>query len=368
MCMSETEGRISILGEFADKTLEKEFFNHYMGKAIKYIKPISLVLGILYLLFIIPDYFNIKDQGTFLVILANRVIFLLLVIVLFLACTKVKNYETLAFWITVYEVMGVISFMIIFGLYENPNFLIQAFGVMILVMGIFLVPNKFINTLVTSCLITVAFFALSYYNRSALKPSEYLAGIVYILIVLVLSSISSFRNNCLNRKEYRNSKELLLLSTTDQLTHIYNRARFNEELEQWIRNSKEQKRLFSVAIFDIDNFKNVNDRLGHLAGDKVLVGIADAVQASIRQGDFFARWGGDEFVLLLPDTDRQEATEITERLKTLISDNIFETVGRVTCSFGIAVSRENDNAEVLLERADTLLYKAKDAGRNIVVS
>ena len=362
----KSEYRISILGEFVDKKLEKEFFNSDMAGNIKYIRPVVLMLGILYMLFIIPDYFIIRNPDTFLSILVNRTAFFLLILALFFAIKRFRNYEALAYWITAYEILGTISFLVIFEQYDSPNFLIQAFGVMVVISGIFIAPNKWVNMLFASAFVSVAFFGLSKYYFGEIRFSEYSAGIVYILIVLVLSSVASFRSSYYNRKQYIYSKELLKLSTTDRLTGIDNRAKFDEELERWVVYSKRYETPLSVAFFDIDNFKNINDTFGHLTGDQVIVELVGVVQSEIRQSDIFARWGGEEFVLLLPNTDKQQAMELAERLRASVAGHLFGEVGHVTCSFGLVMANENDSADILLRCADKLLYTAKREGKNRV--
>lgn len=359
---------ISILCEFVDKNIEREFFNYYIGRVLRYIRPVLLVLGLLNMLFLIPDYFLIENPRTFMVILANRTIFFILIIILFIVIKNVKNYVNLAYGITIYEVIAIISFLVIFTQYDSRNFYIQSFGVIVIILGIFLIPNKWANSLFASSFISIIFFILSAYYIKEIQFVEYSAGVVYILIVLVITSISAFQNSYYNRKQYAYSKELLNISTTDPLTGIYNRGKFNEELKSWIDYSIRYRAPFSATIFDLDNFKRVNDTYGHLIGDKVIVGTVNLIKNSIRQTDVFARWGGEEFVLLFPNTNRQQAIELIERLRVLISDNKFEKVGNVTCSFGLATFKENDNADTLINRADELLYIAKRDGKNRVVS
>ena len=366
--VDQKQHSISFLGEFSDKNLEKQFFDYYFKRIIKYIRPIILCLGILNMLFIIPDYFLINNPVNFIGVLATRTIILLLTISLFVLMKNVNNSIKLAYWITFLEIFCVISFLFIFSQYESPNYLIQAFGVMVIILGIFLIPNKWINSLIASSIVSVMFFVLSAYYIKEMEFAEYSAGIGYILIVLLLSSIEAFRNCYYTRKQYVYSSELLTLSTIDPLTGIYNRVKFDEELKKWIGYSKRYGTPFSLIIFDFDDFKNVNDTYGHIIGDKVIVEIVNIVKDSIRQTDVFARWGGEEFVLLFPNTNRQEAMELVERLRILISSNIFEKVGTVTCSFGLAMFQENDNEDTLLNRADEFLYVAKRQGKNRVAS
>lgn len=366
MKLDETAYRINRIGEFADRQLEKEFFAYDMGRAQKYIRPLILSLGTLYLLFIIPDYFLVRNPMTFLSILANRAGFFLLILIFSFAVDKIGSCERVACWITAYEMIGTASFLIIFGQYENPNFLIQTFGLMILISGIFLAPNKWINTVVASTLISVAFFQLSGRYVRKIAMSEYSAGIVYIIIVLAISGLSSFRSNYYNRKQYIYSRQLLSLSTTDPLTGVYNRTKIDEELDRWVRYSKRQGRPLSVVFFDIDDFKKINDTFGHLAGDRVIVDIVKMILDNIRQSDVLARWGGDEFILLLPNTGKRQAAELAEKLRSLVAGRRFENVGNLTCSFGLVAAEESDSADLLLNRADQLLYSAKKHGKNIV--
>jgi diguanylate cyclase len=154
---------------------------------------------------------------------------------------------------------------------------------------------------------------------------------------------------------------------TDPLTQIPNRLHFTMVYQHAISLADREKEPLGVIFFDIDHFKRVNDHFGHLVGDAVLKQIAAIVRKRIRQSDMVARWGGEEFVLLLPKTDLDEAAKVAEMLRKAIDGTSFEVVGNVTCSFGVAQLEEDENGEHLLNRADTLLYEAKENGRNRVV-
>lgn len=358
--------KISVLGTFFDGTLEREFFDDYMMKSLRYIRPIILTFGILNTLFTIPDYFFAKDHQAFLNILTSRVIFLLFILLFFFIINRFRNYKLLALWITVYEILGSISFLFIFGQYGQPNFLIQAFGVIVVILVIFTVPNKWIYMLGASVFVSIAFFIFARYTMSEIACSDYLAGIVYVLVVLILSSMGAFRSNYYSRQQYITSKELLNLSSIDGLTGIYNRTKWDRELDYWLTYSKRYHTPLSVIFFDIDDFKNINDLFGHLAGDRAIVQVAEIVKSGIRESDVFARWGGDEFMLLLPNTDMQQALALAERLRVSVSSHHFEDAERITCSFGLAVARETDSADRLVSRTDQLLYTSKLKGKNLV--
>ena len=121
-----------------------------------------------------------------------------------------------------------------------------------------------------------------------------------------------------------------------------------------------------LNLFDVDNFKRVNDSFGHMAGDSLLKDIAVTVNSSVRESDTFARWGGDEFAILLPNTDLQRAEIMTERLRERIQNSTLGTLQGITCSFGVAEYEQNDTKQSLLIRADDLLLQAKSSGKGRV--
>jgi diguanylate cyclase (GGDEF)-like protein len=161
-------------------------------------------------------------------------------------------------------------------------------------------------------------------------------------------------------------EKLRVLSTTDELTGAYNRRAFNEYLGANIGRAKRYKALLSICLLDIDNFKNINDSYGHDVGDLALKALVRIVKESIRQEDIVARWGGEEFTILLPETGKDAALQLAERLRKNIAVNDFPKVGRITVSIGLAELQVDDTSDTLVKRADLALYQAKDSGRNIV--
>jgi diguanylate cyclase (GGDEF)-like protein len=155
-------------------------------------------------------------------------------------------------------------------------------------------------------------------------------------------------------------------ASTDVLTGAFNRQRFDQELSSQIERSRRYDVPLSLILLDVDHFKSVNDRLGHLAGDKVLIQIASLTRETVRSGDIHARWGGEEFVVLAPGTERLGACQLAEKLRRTIEGYAFLGVGAITCSFGVVQFHPSDTAETLLARADGLLYRAKFNGRNRV--
>lgn len=160
---------------------------------------------------------------------------------------------------------------------------------------------------------------------------------------------------------------MLNQSTSDALTHVANRLHFDLLFEHALHIAKREKSPLSVIFFDIDHFKQVNDTFGHLAGDYVLQKIAEISKNSLRKSDVIARWGGEEFIILLPNTPVTYAAEIAESLRQTIDGQTFDVIDHLTCSFGVSELCENEVEDSLLRRVDELLYNAKVNGRNTVV-
>ena len=166
--------------------------------------------------------------------------------------------------------------------------------------------------------------------------------------------------------EYENI--LREMAQRDFLTGIYNRRSFEDFLHFHMERARRLSKPLSLIVFDVDHFKKINDTYGHLVGDRVLKGIAQLVSESIRDSDIFARIGGEEFAIILPDTDEEGAKLVAEKLRSLVERSSFADGIRCTASFGVTTLREKDTSESFLERADKALYKAKRLGRNKVVS
>lgn len=160
---------------------------------------------------------------------------------------------------------------------------------------------------------------------------------------------------------------MLNQSTSDALTHVANRLHFDLLFEHALHIARREASPLSLIFFDIDHFKKVNDVFGHLAGDDVLRRVAALIKNMLRQSDVIARWGGEEFIILLPKTPVVFAAHVAENLRKAIEDENFHDVGHITCSFGVSTLHENEGEDGLLQRVDGLLYRAKEEGRNRVV-
>lgn len=154
------------------------------------------------------------------------------------------------------------------------------------------------------------------------------------------------------------------MAMRDSLTKLYNRYKLDEYILLQISSYKRYKKEFSFIICDIDYFKKINDTYGHLVGDDVLKSIASTIEKSVRESDIVARWGGEEFAILLPNTSLAEATKVTKKIHEAVISQEHEVVGTVYISCGVSAFREDDTQLSIFSRVDTALYEAKNSGRN----
>ncbi|MGE8001749.1 sensor domain-containing diguanylate cyclase [Lysinibacillus sp. NPDC093190] len=160
--------------------------------------------------------------------------------------------------------------------------------------------------------------------------------------------------------------ELETLANTDRLTQIPNRVRLDYVLEEAFEHAQHQEVPFSIILLDIDYFKEVNDEFGHQVGDLVLMNVAEILQNTIREQDTIGRWGGEEFLVICPQTTLNDAVKLSEKLRQQLENHQFPVVQRKTSSFGVTSYVDGDTRNTLLSRCDKALYQAKERGRNCV--
>ena len=153
-------------------------------------------------------------------------------------------------------------------------------------------------------------------------------------------------------------------STTDQLTKLYNRQYFDETIEKEIHRSNRYETALSMIIADIDFFKKVNDTYGHIAGDNILADFSAIIKENIRLTDMAFRYGGEEFVILLPSTTAQDAKQLAKKLRLVVKNHTFKDPKSITCSYGISQYEKEETKESFFKKADDALYFVKNNGRD----
>ncbi|TAL33898.1 MAG: GGDEF domain-containing protein [Spirochaetes bacterium] len=353
---------------FGDKALERDYFVHEYGRLGRYLRFFLSAGALLYFMFLVPDYLVFGAEPRFLFLFALRALFVFVSLVTLLALKKPANLPVMHRWITGYLALNCLNFIAVLTLYEKGNPYIQGFSVIMVILGIFLVPNRWVLSVTIAVAVIISYTALLVTSPGRLTGFEIAAIITYLVLALVLGAFSMLRGEYSKRLQYLTTRDLERMTVTDALTGVFNRKKFDDELSRWIMIAYRYHGPFSLVLIDIDNFKKINDTHGHRAGDAVLTGIAMLVSTQIREIDLFARWGGEEFALLLPQTGRVQAAVLADRIRAVIEKHQFPRIGRVTCSFGITEYLPEDTAESLFIRVDGLLYTAKSNGKNCVVS
>ncbi len=162
------------------------------------------------------------------------------------------------------------------------------------------------------------------------------------------------------------TKELHKTASEDSLTGLFTRRILNKLLANELLRLERFNHRFSIIIIDIDHFKSINDEFGHLIGDSVIKQFSDILSDNIRQNDVVGRWGGEEFLIICPETEVEGAVELANKLKNIVQDFEFKKVENKTASFGVTCSKHGQNMDDIVNQADKALYQAKRLGRNRV--
>lgn len=271
------------------------------------------------------------------------------IIIIFRAHSRRSTGATLFFWGALFSILLV---LIDFSYYLNH-------------------PLRYYNTaqMAMFCFLSVQTMVLSRIYGNAYLQAERLTHSLEAEVAQRTANLKK-SNRSLKEEIQRREKveeRLTLLSTTDPLTGCANRNKMNELLSQHHRDFTDNGKTFGLIMFDADQFKRVNDEYGHEVGDRVLKRLVDTANESIRQGDVLSRWGGEEFLVLLPNLNYHGAIHTAERIRNAFESILLPPVGRVTASFGAAIPRQGETVQALLVRLDGYLYRAKQAGRNRVV-
>ncbi len=253
----------------------------------------------------------------------------------------------------------------------SPTDLIFEGGLALMAFSIFVLIQKFEGPCFIYRSLSIGFMILFFSGLTDAmddaiaqpKVLEILFEDVFMLVAMMVVSMGVFHWLRYNQKILA---EVQLLATTDQLTGVYNRHKITEIFQQETARSERYETALSSVMMDIDFFKKINDTYGHQRGDDVLRSVATIAVETIRETDYFARVGGEEFVLLLPNTTLEQAVVCAEKVRAALESRHFEEIGALTASLGVSQWRVGDTIDSFSARADHALYAAKEAGRNRV--
>ena len=345
----------------------RSFYNYQLACHRRYIGTVALVFGIFNALLLIPDFILIGDMSKKTVILLFRVLFSGMLFLLFRRSEKIKGITAFLNIITAFEFLAIAEFLLVLNLYNQPNFMIQAMGMLIINIAVFLIPNRWLNMLVVSILGTAGFLIYAALFMRSSDSGEFWAGAVYLCLALLLCSLFALELDQHQFNEFTAKRELITLSSTDQLTRAWNRKKLFDEFSRLQESHRDSQLPLTLVLMDIDKFKSINDQNGHSVADAVLVEMVDLINRHLRSTDILVRWGGDEFILLFPNTELETAAGILERIRKTIEKSTFAGSVKITCSFGAVEKKGSIDLDVMVEQADNLMYAAKSLGGNHVL-
>lgn len=243
-------------------------------------------------------------------------------------------------------------------------------GTIFAISAIFLLPNGFSVFLFLTHMAFMIFLLVSVTpNQAGSMRIQIVNVAAFTLVAMFMSRIlfyyhlKDFRNRGLIRIQRERLEEL---SRKDPLTQAANRRSFQDISRAEIARANRHRSSLSLVILDLDFFKSVNDTFGHCAGDTVLVEFSNIVRRNIREVDTFARWGGEEFLILSPQTSLQGMVQLAEKIRCVVEHHEFSHGSRVTASFGVTQYRAEEPWDDFIQRSDRALYMAKQKGRNRV--
>ncbi|MBU2880633.1 GGDEF domain-containing protein [Psychrosphaera sp. B3R10] len=358
---------------FAIKYLESQVEDNYSRFVVA-----TYVLGIIALLFCCRNiYHQVNDingeySSPYLIIWFG--LFLSSAVFRFVLPTAkaYNNIKNMDFLMMSYAVIVCIIAASITALQSllTPNFTAFSFAILGTVTAYRACSLKYV---IIMAIATTQFSVVYFHFYDQPFSVLFLFPIIAICVVsfLIANSLESNRRLMLKLSMdlKKTNEKLKEESIQDPLTKLYNRRYLTDFLQREIKEFARSNESFCIAVCDLDHFKKINDTLGHLTGDQALIAIAEVLKQSSRATDILIRFGGEEFVIVMPRTKISAALTVIERMKENIEKNQFEGISwPLTASFGLTQIKPKDTDILLLARADNLLYQAKDAGRNCIMT
>jgi diguanylate cyclase (GGDEF)-like protein len=357
--------------------MENEYRKHYLPQDIRQTIVVGSIWLIPNLLFIYTDYLLFFGAPLFQTLVSIRIFLLSGLSIIFAFLRKVKQpvvYDYTVFIACLFALAGVFC---INRLHSDLHTHTAGMDYLLLFSTYLLIPNKLLFRMIPALLFTL----VNFFNHF-MQPVPFSGPLLTIIgVSLVLSNVlgiwASIRFYSRRRQQYKAQvhayelrKDLIQNASVDQLTGVSNRRYFYQAAEAEFERFIRYRRPFSVLMLDLDHFKHVNDQFGHPVGDKILKELAATITRCKRDTDILGRLGGEEFALLLPETNLSGATDIAVRLRRSCHGVSLPSTSKdrcITVSIGVTQARSGDaNFDEVLARADETLYRAKNNGRDRV--
>lgn len=378
---------INVFGVLSDDAVERAYRDWAHPETVRQTRWALIAAGFLFALYIPADLSRYGFSTA-----ASGLILLRLVVaagawLVALSVRGIRTPDRLAGTVLTFELLALpLHWIIVANYYDGV--LAPALTELLFVLALYLlIPNRLPLMALAGLCASVGYFWIAY-QRLGMETGPLLQLATLLLAANALGVVYAHRTQRLQRNQFwelmeerrlrhaleqeverreRLESELRQLATTDPLTGAWNRRHFLELAAKEVNRSRRYARPLAVMLIDIDNFKRINDTVGHAAGDQVLTRLSRVLRRTLRKPDAFGRLGGDEFAVLAPELDEDAARQMAERLREAMEMNLPGADFQVTISIGVAAWRETEESiEPAMHRADRALYRSKREGRNRV--
>lgn len=343
---------------FKEKKVEAQYNSWHEAARLEQISWICALTGALYLVYALIDYFIAPKEVYMTMIAVHAGLmapFLFVISRLAKDIKQISLVNILLFIAPIVAALANILMKVQPHIYNSELYLI--------IFWIFTVSGL---NLWRASLSASIVFLMSVNAASTLESTDFMMTTFWSLSALSFGFLGAYLLERSSRKVFVNEQRLAELAETDKLTGLYNRTRLDRVLKGELIRAKRFEHKFACVLIDIDYFKQVNDTYGHTVGDEILVEMSNLILKHTRKSDTVIRWGGEEFILICAEIDKEGVMAVCEHLRQSISEFTFSTVEHLSVSMGVAMYEDSDTIDSIIQRADKALYTAKDEGRNCI--
>ncbi|OIQ74500.1 phytochrome-like protein cph2 [mine drainage metagenome] len=365
--------------EFCSDITESKFLTHHLAQTQAQLRVTLALCSVFYMAFVVTDIAVLGyGRNAFILLMGRMAVAVTAAFCSLLTYRQRQSVAATRLAASLVEVVGMSVFMLIVA-FRPDELPWHAMSMALMLVAVYLfIPNRLGYSLAIALSATGAFLVLAF-TLGTLKPSDMLTMSMLLLLANTFGCFAARRHDRLWREEFRAQMNLKDLSVHDHLTGCFNRRFLHEKLlESELSRARRYGLCLTVIMCDLDHFKCINDSYGHHGGDAVLRTFSDLLQKMTRKNiDSVVRYGGEEFLLILPETNLHDGTQLAERLRIAFAAvaTVSETHNDIhtTASFGVATvdfacSSEKVTLDGVIAAADGLLYEAKNGGRNLVKS
>ena len=356
---------LAVLFGFRDRRLEAEFVDWIRPARQRQIAAVATLTALLYLLSAAVNYYVAPPELYVRMVVVRAAVVPPLLLLIGGLAFRTQRHRLVTWLLMLSPVLAATtSFYVLSELDEIFTHLTELY---MMLLWIFIVSGLTLKQAIISEVSTFAVMSYGTFAWLSLSTPELTYHFFWSLCAFSFGLLGGYLLESSTRERFLAHRELERSAITDDLTGLYNRVRLEEQLEAELERARRYQRPFGIMILDVDYFKVVNDLHGHQAGDELLIALAHLLKTSSRSTDALFRWGGEEFVIVAPETDGPGLQTQAEKLRRAVAEHLFPVVGHKSISVGVTGGHEGDTPEQLLRRADKALYRAKELGRDQVV-